>query len=218
MRGVWGALLVVIVGAGMAGCVGDDPEPSVTDQRPSATGSPTPVWSQPTGSPMTIEPVTEIKDAKLFESDGVSVLVPDGWETRRTEQPETEQPETGQPVFVQITVARPGDERNPVAVTVQTQPGTTDSVESTAAVAFAELAMAGATDLEQHPATWSGWQYASSITGVFDQGEGGVVIDFVQVVALSASGQVVTVSAQAPLGQLDDALSYQVMRSVRPVG
>ncbi|MCL2091139.1 MAG: hypothetical protein FWH11_07970 [Micrococcales bacterium] len=204
MRRAWGVVLVLIVGAGLAGC-GDDSETS------DATG-----WPKPTGSSTTVEPTSEIRDAKLFESDGVSVLVPDGWETRRTEQPE----------FVQIRVVRSDDERNPVLVTVQTplviadqtQPGTADTVETTATVAFSELAIAGATDLEQHPATWSGWQYASSITGVFDQGEDGVVTDFFYVVALSDSGLVVAVSAQAPQGQLDDALSYQVLRSVRPVG
>lgn len=199
-RRVWSAVLVMIVGAGMAGCGGDDdPASTAADPTPS-------VWPQATGSTLTIEPVARITDAEFFESDGVSVLVPDGWEVRRTEQSE----------YVQIMVVRPDDERNPVAVTVQTQPGTADTVESTAAVVLAQLAASGATDLEQHPATWSGWQYASGLTGVFDQGEGGVVIDFVRIGVLSASGMVVGVSAQAPRGQLNDALSYQVMRSVKP--
>jgi len=192
---VWGIVVVMMaVGAGIAGC-GDDSSSS----GPSA-------WAGPTGSPLVVEPVSVIKGAELFESDGVSVLVPEGWETRRSEQPE----------FVQIMVLRPDDTRNPVVVTIQAQPGGADLVEATARVAFAELAVAGATNLERHPATWSGWQYASSITGVFDQGADGVVTDFVQVVALSGDQKVVGVTAQAPRGTLDDALSYQVLRSARP--
>ena len=200
-RRAWGVVLAMIVSAGIAGCGGGDSSSSAAEPSPS-------VWARPTGSPMTIEPVTTVDGAELFESDGLSVLVPDGWETRRSEQPE----------FVQIMVLRADDERNPVVLTILAQPGSADVVETTASVASAELAISGATDLEQHPATWSGWRYASGITGVFDQGRDGVVTDFVQVVALSGDGKVVGVTAQAPRGQLDDALSYQVLRSVRPVG
>ncbi len=200
-RRVWGVVLMMIVGAGATGCGGDS--------EPTATSDPTPsVWPQPTGSPVTIEPVGDIAGAEPYESDGVSVLVPDGWETRRTENPD----------YVMIQVMPPGDERNPVAVMVETQPGTADAVESTASSTFAQLATSGATDLEQRPATWSGWRYASSLTGVFDQGEGGVLTDFAQVFALSDSGMVVGVASQAPRGTLDDSMSSKVMRSVRPVG
>ena len=190
---------MVVVGAGMTGC-GDDAEPTSSESSAS-------VWPQPTADSMTIDPVDEIDGAELFESDGVSVLVPDGWETRRTETAD----------YVMIHVLQPDDERNPVAVMIETQEGSADAVEATASVTFAQLGASGATDLLQRPVTWAGWPYASGVTGIFDQGSDGEVVDFVQVVALSGSGMVVGVSAQAPRGELDDSLAYEILRSVRPV-
>lgn len=193
------AVFMVAVSMSMAGCGGDDSPPWDAGSTPS-------LW-RPTGSPVTIEPLGKIAGAEVYESDGISVLVPDGWETRRTETSD----------YVKIYVLRPDDERNPVGVTIFAEPGNADTVDSMAAVVSADVAMNGGTEMEQRPATWSGWKYASAVTGVFDQGEDGVVASFLQVVALSGEGKVVGVSAQAPRGKLDDALSYQVLRSVKPV-
>jgi len=197
-------LSIVLALGFFAGCENkSDGSASVAEPLPSS-------WWKLTGSPMTVKPVTKIKNAKLFKSDGLTVLVPDDWETERSEHP----------YYVQIMVQRPDDKRNPVVLTINNpsdKVSNSDTVEMVSSMALANLALAGASDMKRHPATWPGWQFARSITGVFDQGKEGVVTDFIHVAALSKGGKVVMVTAQAPRGKLDNALSYQVLRSVKPV-
>ncbi|MCL2454755.1 MAG: hypothetical protein FWD18_05570 [Micrococcales bacterium] len=180
-----------------------------TDDGGSSAGGddPTPTaWPQPTGEVLTVEPVDAIDGATRFESDGVSVLVPEGWETERREAQE--------PDLVQIFVISPDDRRTMVGITVGSTPGDADAVEGAATTLFAQSALGGATDMVQRPAQWSGWRYASAVTGAVEAGE----IDFVAVTLLSKGQNVISVVARAPAGALDGSLADQVMRSLKDLG
>jgi len=194
MKRVWWVAVAVLGSLLMTSCGGGG------GSVPSASVTPS-TWPQPTGSPVVLAPVTGIDGAQAQESDGVAFQLPQGWQTRREQQGDV----------VRIHITDSSDQNTYVLVTVQGK-GDADAVAGAASSAFAQFAVDGATDLEQHPASWDGWKYATAITGRVDVS--GSTSEFMLVVALSGSGTVVGVSAQTP-GSLQGSLVEQVLRSVR---
>ncbi|MCL2667836.1 MAG: hypothetical protein FWF02_09050 [Micrococcales bacterium] len=190
-RAVWPVTVAMMVTLAAVGCTGE------TDPG----GTTTPLMPSPTGELLAVDPVDQIRGATLYESDGLSVLVPPKWQTKRYENDD----------YVQILVVSPDDSRTMVSITIEATDGDTNTVEVSSQIAFSSAAMGGATNLAQRPAQWPGWLYATAITATADDGN----TDVVSLTMLSATHRVIGVVARAPAGTLLDSSAYQSARSLK---
>lgn len=201
MSGVrrWGITAGLVVSMlAVSGCGGSAPEQS------GATSSPRPA-AEASGDTLTVEPAATIDGATPYTSDGITVQVPDGWETDRTEDADV----------VQIMVYDPADELNPVAITVSSE-ASDEAVDVQADVTWTQLGGAGAIELERHPVEWPAWAYAAGLTGVIER-DAGATSTFVSISARDdAESVMVSVSAQTGEGDLEGSVQHEVLRTVGP--
>ncbi len=197
MKRTWKFATTVVIGVlAVVGCS--------SESTPEASPTPT-WWPQATGVLSVIDPPDTVGDVETIEMDGVSFAVPDGWEPVRSETDR----------YVQIRIPDPDDSTAGVLVTITKTPGDPDAVEASASAAFGSVSLGGGTDLEQRPASWDAWEYATAITATVNP-TGDEPQDYILVVALSSQGLVVGVSAQC-VGSLEGSEAFQVLQSLRAV-
>ncbi|GAB2451748.1 hypothetical protein [Xylanimonas ulmi] len=189
------AAVATVAAWGCGGCAAADGEPPLE-------------FATPPGEVLTIEP-RSLAGAERLEFGEISILVPDGWQVREGERDEYEE----------LVITDPQDERNPVYVTLPNDAdrGREDRLraEALSKLAMGNLLLA-ATDVEEHPVRWEGWEFALGVTATLDRGDGDVV-DLLVVTALSRSGSVVKVTAMASTGSLTGSPAEQVLSSMQDV-
>lgn len=194
----WRVLLVAVVAGALVGCgtQGDD-------ARGEQTVTPT-EWPRPTGEELVVDPERSIDDAEALEVDGLSLLVPRGWDVTREEV-------SG---GLRVTLVPPGDTMNIVALSFEGEGADADAVEMSASYAASMLAASGGEDVTQRPVSWSGWLYASATSGV---GDGGAT-DLLAFDMLTRDRRLVGLVVRAPVGTMEESLQYRVARSLKDLG
>ncbi len=186
----------------LAACGGDDAPDEAT--TPS-------FGAGPTGTAVTIEPLDELEGATETTFAGVTLLVPEGYTQDRS---------TGSSGVEQLTLRAEGEDRAPVILTVTTEEGVTDgAVDGSALTAETQLGATGEwTDLARVPARWDGLPYAVAITGTLGLPDG-TERDAILVTTRDEDGtRIVGISAEAPTGELEDSVAYDVLRTMRVDG
>jgi hypothetical protein len=139
-----------------------------------------------------------------MEVNGISIDVPDGFETE-------EQVVDGG--GTQLVLSRPGEDRAEVYLTVTEEDGVDDgAVEAASSVIAASLG-ASLEDMATTDATWAGFGPVLVTRGtlVLDAGSR----EMVSMVTRDPDGtRIVAVAAEAPEGELDDSVAYEVLRSI----
>ncbi|HEY0217895.1 MAG TPA: hypothetical protein VGC57_16005 [Cellulomonas sp.] len=161
----------------------------------------------PTGATVTVEPLGELDGAAPVELAGVTLLVPDDLE---------QDPATAAGSVQQLSLRAPGADRAAVIVTVTDQDGADDrAVDASALVAETQLGAGGEwTDLERAPVRWSGLPHAVAITGTLTL-PGGEQRDALLVTTRDEAGtRLVSISAEAPAGELHESQAYDVLRTL----
>jgi hypothetical protein len=193
---VGAAVVMIAVTGALTACTSDSPEPTPTGA--ATAGSDAEV----------IEPVDAIDGATATELYGISIDVPEGFEV------EEQEIESG---GTQLVLSRPGEERAEVYLTVTEQDDVTDdAVAAASAVTGASLGTS-LEDMTTTPATWAGFGSAVVIRGTLPLDTGNR--DIVSVTTRDPDGtRLVAVAAEAPEGDLDDSVAYEVLRSVKVAG
>jgi hypothetical protein len=190
------AVVMVAVSGGLVACTSDSPEPAPPGSTRAASDA------------ETIEPVDSIDGATTMEVNGISIDVPDGFETE-------EQVVDGG--GTQLVLSRPGEDRAEVYLTVTEEDGVDDgAVEAASSVIAASLG-ASLEDMATTDATWAGFGPVLVTRGtlVLDAGSR----EMVSMVTRDPDGtRLVAVAAEAPEGELDDSLAYEVLRSTKVAG
>ena len=195
-RFVTGALAAVAVGGLLVGCTS---EPDAPEPTPTGTQG---------GDVEVIEPLDSIAGATVTEIAGISLAVPEGF--------------AGEPVEVdngitQLALTRDGAERAEAYLTVTVMDGLTDGdVEAASQLSATQLAGA-LEDMTRSRATWEGFGPAFVVRGtlVLDSGNRDVVL----VTTRDERGsRIVGASAEAPEGELEDSVGFEVLRTVRAAG
>ncbi|WP_418277912.1 hypothetical protein ACNHYB_08100 [Isoptericola jiangsuensis] len=190
--------LVAVSMLAVGGCGASESSEPATDGAPSAT-------TESSDGTLTVGTAPTIDGASPFSTDGVTVQVPEGWVTDRTE-------ESG---IVQVLVYDPADQLNPVAITVSSE-ASDEAVNVQSDVTWTQLGSAGVSELARHTVEWPAWAYATGITGVVER-DGGETSTFVSVSARDQAETVmVSVSAQTGEDDLEQSLQYQVLQTVEP--
>ena len=180
----------------LTGCTSDPPEPAPSGE--TSAGADADV----------IEPVDSIDGATTTEVLGISIDVPDGFEV------EEQEIESG---GTQLVLSRPGEDRAEVYLTVTEQENVTDgAVEAASAVSAASLGTS-LEDMTTTPGTWEGFGPAVVIRGTLPLDSGNR--DIVSVTTRDLDGtRLVAVAAEAPEGELDGSVGYEILRSVKVAG
>jgi len=200
MRSLRFAVVGVVLAVGLTACSSGDDEPT-----PEASQS---FGVAPTGEPVVILPTDAIDGASTETVNGVSIDVPDGFEATTS---------TLSSGGEQLVIKDPGEERAAVIVTVSEQEAVSDeSVDVSAQTAQTQLAASeGWSDLTLTPATWEGFPHAAATTGTLTLPDG-TERDAILVTARDEDGtRVVSVSAEAPGGDLEGSLAYEVLTTMR---
>lgn len=165
----------------------------------------------PTASPaVTISPVPAVAGAQRVTVLGVGIDVPAGMTSNET---------TLDSGVHQLVVTQPGQQRAVAVVSVTPEQGTTnDKVAASAAGEMATLGSSGkATKLARETAAWPGFPFAVQVTGVLTLDGGDR--DFVALTTRDDAGtKIVSVSTDAPAGQLETSPGWDVLRTVRVDG
>lgn len=195
--GVVGGLLVLA--SVLAACGGGDG---------GAGGGTTPSHgTAPTGTAVTVEPLTGLDGASPVELAGVTLLVPDDLEQ--------EPGSTGEGVQ-QLVLREPGADRAAVILTVTEEPGATDAaVDASALVSETQLGASGEwTGITRSPAVWDGLPYAVAVSGTLGL-EDGTERDALLVTTRDPDGtRLIGISAEAAAGELEESVAYAVLRTL----
>jgi hypothetical protein len=196
---------VSLVGlAVLGGCSALSPTPSSSSATPR-------YGIEPTGAPVTIEPLQAIDGAQRYEFEGLGIDVPAGSKATSA---------TLNDGSIQVQIRVDGAERATTLVTVTDQVGSgTTVVNATAGLGAAQLAMSGvASNIVSSPAAWDGMGYAVAVTTDMNvsTNAGPAALDgFIVFVADPSGTHIVGVSAEAPAGQLAQSQAYAALRTVR---
>jgi len=198
---------LLVFGVALAGCTGDGEDPA-SPQPPSAPVAS--VSSSAAGEVLVIEPVRNIPGATRVEVvDGVSIVVPNTWTAELNVNAER----------TALFIKAPGEEVQVAAVTVSSDLGRVGDVEAEAATMalIASLRMSDIADeIRKVQIHWSGLPSGWGVVSVMAHPEDGVVRDGLAVTLPdSARSRLVSVSAQAPQGMLEDSLQRQVVATLR---
>ncbi|GAA4725402.1 hypothetical protein GCM10023216_14690 [Isoptericola chiayiensis] len=189
---------MVVLAMVLAGCTagGDSGEPAELEADLAAEYG---------GETWTVTSSDSIDGAESYASDGVEFQLPPDWVVDRTESEE----------FVQLQVYDPDDELSIVGITVATKDVSDGDVILASDATFTQLGASGAHNLERHVVEWGTWPFAVAISGdvVREETEDST---FVSISGRDEAGSLrVGLSAQTSEGELEDALQYRVLRTVR---
>ena len=199
MRSVTLGVVTVVLALGLGACSGDAPAAPEPSQSFGVA---------PTGDAVVIEPLESIDGATTETVNGVAIEVPEGFEAEVA---------TLSSGGEQLVVKDPAEPRAAVIVTVSEQDAVSDeSVDVAAQTSQTQLAASGAwSDLTLAPATWQGFPHGAATTGTLTLPDG-AERDAILVTVRDEDGtRVVSVSAEAPAGELDASLAYEVLRTMR---
>lgn len=191
----------------LGGCAGGDGSPT--------GGASTPRYGiAPSGGKVTIEPTSGLDGATTYETDVFSIEVPAGMAAKKTDLGAA-----GTGVDLRVD----GAARASVIVTVTPQKGANDNaVDAASAVAAAELGASGVvTDIVRKAAAWEGFAYVVETTFVLNLDVNGKaqVLDGILVDTRNgARTYLVSVSAEAPAGELTSSVAYDALRTLRLKG
>jgi hypothetical protein len=168
----------------------------------------------PSGGAVTIEPLSGIDGATTYETDVFTIEVPAGMTAKKTDQGAA---------GMSVDLRADGAARASVIVTVTAQKGANDAaVDAASAVASAQLGASGVvTDIVRSTAAWDGFAYAVETTFALNLDVGGTdqVLDGVLVNTRDEAGtHLVSISAEAPEGELTSSAAYDALRTLRLKG
>ncbi|GII98628.1 hypothetical protein CLV28_0394 [Sediminihabitans luteus] len=164
-----------------------------------------------TSEPYVIEPLDAINGSTPWTSDGVTLLVPAGYEaTSSTSQ------------GIATTEFHDGDEVALTLAVAEAREAADGDVYLSARVTEAEITAEGGDGIVLSPAELEGWATAYAVRGTQDptatdaDATGGVV-DVVAVTARDDAGSIlVTATAHAPEGTFEGSPGEQMLRTMRP--
>jgi hypothetical protein len=165
----------------------------------------------PSGGALTIEPTSGLDGATTYETDVFSIEVPTGMTATKSDLGAA---------GVEVDLRADGAARASVIVTVTPQRGANDdAVNAASAVAGAQLGASGVvTDIVRRAAVWDGFAYAveTTFTLKIDVNGTAQVLDGILVDTRNeARTHLVSVSAEAPAGELTSSVAYDVLRTLR---
>jgi hypothetical protein len=169
--------------------------------------SPEPGALASTGETVGVEPLAVPSGSSEVTFEGVTIAVPDDWESTEREVDGTTRV---------LSVGAAGEERPAVNLTVTTEDGVTDAgVDASAQTAAAQLDATGlVSDLEGLPVQWTSVPYAVATRGTLavDSGDR----DLLLITLRDEAGSLVaTIWAEAPQGELEGSAAYDVLRTLR---
>lgn len=184
----------------LAGC-GTEPEP----EEPTGTAAPTEL-----DETRTIEPLDSVEGAERVVVDGVGIDVPEGAVARETVLSDE---------ATQLVVTSEGQERADAIVTVSRVDGAGDGdVFVGLRTTRAQIDPAALHSVVEFGAEWSDFPYAVGMAGEIDTGEG-EFREFIYVTSRDDAGtRLISVSAEAPEGAIEDSRGYEILRTVRVDG
>jgi hypothetical protein len=167
----------------------------------------------PTGTPVVIEPVKAINGAKRYTNDLFGIDVPAGMTTKAAKLNNRQGTET-------LTLNEPGSVRSDVIITFTMQKGATDETVAASSTTNELVLRQGGlfTGLQSLPATWQGMDYAVALTGTINlkSGTGTLSKDVIMVTTRDAKRtSIVSVWAEAPVGELTTSQAYVALRTFR---
>jgi hypothetical protein len=172
-----------------------------------AEQSPEPGALASTGETVGVEPLAVPSGSSEVTFEGVTIAVPDDWESTEREVDGTTRV---------LSVGAAGEERPAVNLTVTTEDGVTDDgVDAEAQTAATQLDATGlVSDLEGLPVQWASVPYAVATRGTLavDSGDR----DLLLITLRDEAGSLVaTIWAEAPEGELEGSAAYDVLRTLR---
>ncbi|WP_456818344.1 hypothetical protein [Cellulomonas sp. URHB0016] len=172
-------------------------------------GAPTSTASSGDEAETSITTVDSLEGATRRTLDGVSILVPEGMDVEEHAVSD---------IVNQLILTRPGEPRANNALTVTREKVGDDNVDAGFALARAKIGASGSfTESSTETATWEGLGHAVVLRGTLGVPDGEKDVMFV-ITRTEDGSRLISVSAEAPLGEMDGSVPEQILRSVRAEG